>query len=1650
MFNSKDFSLFMKSTYTLLLTVVFQLLLTACMPSSTAPSVKTNSSTDDSSDSTTPLYQEPSFPIDGIFLQEGSVQTATQFTLPVDFNDSFLIRGKSLSLYLRKIPNSTNICLVGKYNYISGQDKFLVLSAKAKSYTDLINKTTEFYLQVEPSNGDANQNDCLTYNLSTVLYTGASSPSMSFSLQQLCTNCSTSVTSTPLKLYFTNGEEVPSLSMGSATMIISGSTGNVGNACVESSACKARGFDCCLGSQCVKDGAVRPSAITAPGFLAAQEDVRLNPHRFVVYPQFYFVCQSRPDTNPGEDDGDSSDPDYEAAIRLKELTHLYQCLNQVDGEFSYCTVKFSEASKSIPGNFSAATLGFTEDVNFGSLNPNFVGTDYINNIVKVDYGGSILYEQDKTPATGMTLISSTRNDNLVQTQSVNVTAGLPSNATDANLYLTYKIDGTCTAIGSTMARCTKTYIHAADDSLKMNSAWHDSSKVYHLPTYADLSSLSSVIVKIGGITVPEDSLTWSKVVTNELQDGVMRPRPRIEFNSTYQIHPNQKIEISYFVVTDAAKLLSMRKSAQAQINTMCTCGPSLKCNINPVYSPDGNSLVNYECIYPTPSDDEPPVNQTVYVSNKNVPHRYFDTGGVSYDEDYSSAPTQELLPFSYTNNDVLKPNNLTAYVGFNEIYGSFAKTGTRVARPAKLVKVKKDKEYDIIVSSGSFSSCPTCGTDYYSSLQKIFPQNFAGLGGGYTPDFLESRRENSTSIYRSDDLLYGRACFVPATMIPWTHTTANSPREQRRIRLSGQHFLFANGYSRDWYGFDYGSLIGSFDGVTWFSIGNQRRVKAKGKKLYLAINAYYGDLSVDSNFNVSISESNAYSSPIPDHDTESDGAQCQKAHYCSTDNDCYTQLGYEYSCQNISGLTTNWPQFDANSEEVVGSTVRSLASIVGGTNGQSKRCVYRGRGAPCLNNLYGANGATFNGSATVGHLSCSSNTSCAPTSSSRFNDRIARFANSPLAQNLAEVVSPLSDTVGLGARIIGRPFDYYGKTTPPTLAMTSLSQNNVGAVCTPGKDIMYSTTNYELNSRSPTANTESSDKILGVGPTMPTSMSSKYLNACPATDATGVALQNYDLNLGSETLNTFAISQNMSTNLLNLTPFVLQNIFSSQNSASQVKTIGYQKNACLRAPGASCFSDMECAPSALIAGKARVSNFAGILSEAEEKFWEEELICGNPDYKYISSGVLNSAFSVKNNKCCRDIGKTLSVYTQTDSSNFQWCDVATKTVKVAGVNTSIASPARYSRVHTAYDKMTCNPTQTGTTKSFALSIAANNPTERLSQILGQYKTLDTINERTCCTKNWVRSFHSENGGGHNFVSTKMQNINKEMFKHISWFPQDTTVPTTETPFECDMAEYANSSCEVRSFSPSEEEKYLIWAGSLELLGIPQVAVRTNDEIYKIVDNNQNDPGGVRAVLDDSIEDVNIVGPDFQEPGSTYYSAASYSKFKMTSLKKVFSESEFNCCVPSGEEIPASVTPAQCCTGYVANDNNIRRCCLQDFTDLTVYLNRYVSSEGRGLPDNAYDPKTGYIKDPGQVQLMAAQKNLCCSGKTMTGVAISKLSIPITGGTYLPQGALTTSRRFTYRNDEVDNNSETEFIGSKFDDGIRWNNHVYCVPEGYGD
>jgi hypothetical protein len=1603
-------------------------ILVSCMPAATTSKISSSNST--TGTTTTTTYNDPTFPLSTIFLQEGTTQTSTGLTLPYAFSDSFLIRGSALSQYLRTIPTSTKFCMVAKYNYISGSDRFLILAAKAKSFTDVVNKTTEYYLYVEPANDTSNQNDCLVYNLTNSLYANAVNPALGFSFTQLCTNCSNAVTSSALKLYFINGQEVPTIGLGTATLTIGGNSTASAGGCSESTACAARGFDCCLDTQCVTDGALKPGASSLAGFLAASEDVRLNPNRFTVYPQYYFVCPSRPtSTTGGSAGGTTTDPAYAAAIRLMELNQLYQCLNKVDGEFSYCTTKITGASANIPGNFASSN---TDDVNFSSLNSNLNTGDYLHNIVKIYYGGSVLYELNSTPLTGATFVSGTSNDNLTSTETVNITASLPTNAVDDNLYLTYKIDGTCEKVGSALGKCTKTYVHGSTDLY--STTYHSSAtKEFIVPAYGDFSSSASIIVKIGGVIVPEDTTTWSRAQSPN----------RVIFVSGYNIYQNQTVEISYFVTSGVSNLFQMKGAAQTAVNSMCACLSTGACNLKPVVDSTTSLITNYECVL-APATTTIPANQTAYVSNKNVPHRYYDTNGVSYDSDYTSAPAQELTAFSYASANVLKPNNITSTVGFNEIYGSFGKTGTLIAKPAKLVNVKKDTSYDIYVESGSFSTCTTCGTDYYNALQKIFPQNFAGVGGGYSPNKYESSRQNNASIYRSDDLLYGRACFVPATMIPWTHLSGATAKDQRQSRLAGQHFLFANGYQRDWYGFDYGSMIGSFDGVNWFSIGNQRRIKSSTNKLFLAINAYYGDLAVENTFTVTVSETGTSTIAMPDHDTETDGAECQQSHYCSTDNDCVRQLGYDYSCQNISGLSTNWPTFDANASETVGSSPKTLTSIVGGTNGQAKRCVYRGRGAPCVATLP-ATTTTYNTSTSVGQIACSPNNSCSPITQAKFNDRIARFATTPLAQNLASASSTNSDIVGLGARILGRPFDYYGNRSAGSSALLSLTANLVGSVCIPGKDIALAATTYELNSRLPSVRTETSDKLFGTGATLSTSSSAKYLNACPSTDASGTFLHTYSLPITDAALSQFSITQNMSTNLLNLTALTSQNIYSS-TSGSVISDVGYQRNACLRAPGASCFSDMECAPSAFMSAKMKAATIAStILSSAEKSFWEEELICGNPDFKYVASGTLSSTYDIKKNNCCRETGKTLSVFTQSATSDFKWCQ--SNEIKVAGVNMAYNDKSRYSRVHTAYDTMSCT---VGDSKPYALSLEATNSTNRLTQVLAQYKTLDTINQRTCCTNNWVRSFSAENGGGHRFARSKFQTIDKSIFKNVSWNPQNTTV-YTDSPFECNADNYANSSCEVKSLSQTEQDLYLAWASSLELIGIPQVAIKTNDEIFKLVDDNQADVSGSKLPLDHSIVDIATSTEDFKDASNIrYYSAASYTKFDISTsgLKKVFSESEFKCCIPSNQQVPATTSAEQCCTGNLANNTGVLRCCLPDFTDVTLYLNRYVSSEGRGLTDSSYDPSTGYIKDVAQVKTLATQKNLCCSGTLMTGVAISKLSIPLENGAYKPADQLSTSTRFNYRTDAVDNNTETGSIGSIVDAGVRWNNHVYCVPAGF--
>ena len=132
-----------------------------------------------------------------------------------------------------------------------------------------------------------------------------------------------------------------------------------------------------------------------------------------------------------------------------------------------------------------------------------------------------------------------------------------------------------------------------------------------------------------------------------------------------------------------------------------------------------------------------------------------------------------------------------------------------------------------------------------------------------------------------------------------------------------------NGYKKDWYGFNLGALIGSFDGVNWFAAGGGRRVRATSNKLFLAINYPFSDMPSPTNISASVIQDNGVNASDYDFDPNlsakdarrDSGASCQKFHQCENDADCVTQLGWEYMCADVSNHRSYVPRFDFNALE---------------------------------------------------------------------------------------------------------------------------------------------------------------------------------------------------------------------------------------------------------------------------------------------------------------------------------------------------------------------------------------------------------------------------------------------------------------------------------------------------------------------------------------------------------------------------------------------------------------------------------------------------------------------------------------------------------------------------------------------------------------
>lgn len=1748
-----------------------------------------------SDDSNSPSESISKLPQDVNFLQQGARTYVQTMNLYRDFKDSFLIRGNEINTYLASlpVPTAARYCMLINFPALkgTGNKSVLAMAAKVKSFKNFLTLATEYYLQVEVSNSSLNTNDCATSGIVSTMQTKFGTSNFATSIAQLCPTCTTAVTSSGINLFAPNGVQEKKINIAHLSLGIIPGSGDVTSnliACSSNATCTSEGFNCCLQGQCVKHGEVKNGVDkTSDEYLQAINDILQYPQKVINYTNLFYVCPELVSVDPDNNPDDGTDVVAQAADLFVELQDLYRCVNPQLDEFSICAKKYTNASESIGAtgtNFSTSL----DDLNFSTFtNSNF------QNIYEITYGGSLLYRQKflddyverAMDSSNGNINAASKNDSLTTAQSAFIKAQKPIDAKNDTITMRYLIDGTCERISTGLAKCFKYYTQGQSSSPSRSS--DHSGSIYVLPSYANTSY--NIIVEVEGIKVAKSSSTWSLTTTTSTGKGIV-------FNAAYPILPGQDVVIQYFVSTNVNTLLASKEAAQASINAHCACDSQVPCNLKPDYSQtDSTKIVSYSCSYQQPDVPEPPLQKQIYLSAKTVPHKFYDEYGVYYPpEKIKDGSKQELTEFSYIGTNTFKPNNLTSYIGFNEIYGNMKQSDIS-PMPAQVVEIVRGRRYDLFVDEGTFSTCLDCGSDYYTNINRLFPHNFEHKGAGYFPDNVESRRVGSQSIFRSDDLLFGRACFVPATMIPWTHVKDDDVTEQRRNRLQAQHFMFANGYNRDWYGFDYGSIIGSFDGVTWFSVGNQRRIQANSNRLFLAVNAYFGDLTTGTSFKVTISEISTVvnSGSFIDHDTKSDGAQCQVYHYCENDNDCLTQLGYDYVCANIGTISTPWPTFDTNGIEISGSVDKKLVTMVGGSNGQINRCVYRGRGAACEPN-YNKN---FSSTASYSNTDlpklnmCSPNNYCADINTQVFNTKINRIAQSPLSQNNNSYVlanSTTTDIIGLGSRLMGRPYKFYGDESAPADIITQLTNSGVDALCVPGK----TTTATSYAAANKAVATKSADKILNIGRT-PSNEDANYYAYCPGVDDDG----NYNYVKSKEEVDAlldgddttsiskrmrFSIGQNVSTNLLAIPAFDDLDLFNDEGSIIQTK--GYNKNSCMRAPGASCFTDLDCAPNRLIGPRIRaITDFLG-MNESEANFWKEELVCARERDRYVANFSYPDPFyTVKDHTCCRETSKTFTLASQPHlDSEIEMFD-ATKLsnptfnpstdfsyINVPGQNIDIDDEKRYSRINSLYPHLTGPDEELGITnstlpplftpaagvKTIADADASISSTRDIALKVFQFNQFLTIqkhNEKMCCSGHWVRNLAEGNGGGsggHRFSETSFQNwdlstetftypsgspiqpavdIGLPTFRFLSWMERidgvnlegidtptgiDTFVLSNDARFFCNPYDKDTSFCEIRHIPEGSEfdDSMNEWFGKFELLGIPQVLIETPRHVYQHLDyttqkyfDGQVIPRYGPPIHDtfsntylgkdfytvdisergidfyDEIPDVILTYKQLKDrnafldftdqlvgPGGTltdndefdFVSAANIDAFA-GSKKQVFSSDSFSCCLPTGYIIESDVLEKECCTGLIAENSPGRRCCLDNYTDLSVYTNLYVSSEGmrfngKVLKEGEYNPNSGYI-NPELVMKMAP--TMCCSGVAMTGRAIHSLYKPLddgdtTNGTNTFNAIQTsTSRRWVGYNDlDADGSSADTLPDSTllwFRRGVRWTNHVYCVPSTSG-
>lgn len=1583
-------------------------------------SAQTDTSNDDSQ------VETPEFAKTYNYFTEGSITSTNSLSLQVIYNNTFYLRGEEINNYIQNKAVLKAQCLILSYQK-STTHKYLALALTPKYFYDFTKGSKEYYYLVAPNNLSTNSTHC---NKTEITNQYLASGTMSFSFLDLCPTCSfTQLFSDQTIIHQTTGDKLNSISVSHLTINIKNDSTKTPYSAIECSdqnSCKNIGFDCCLSGSCVNDKSLKSTTdTTSDGYLQALLDIEKKSSHITTYTNYFNICTENIITPP---EPKPIDPSLEAYLNLLEKKELYECTHMIEGEMSLCTETFFNV-----------TLGqYATGISDRNFKTNYTGNlpPISHGITKIDLSGNVLFENKVFNVNDVTIGSNGNgvgNDNLTDATIVNLN-NIPSEVKDDNYFkIQYKIDGSCSLVSTNKALCEKHYVQG--QNLGRVDDHYQASNKFLLPYYADLNG--SFQVEVNGDRKYQTS-HWNLVPGTPSSIQFVAP--------SGTVFDGQLVKIQFFVNLTVYPVFDSKNKAQQRINQLCQCNNS-DCGLEKLLDPHSSveAVLDYTCSYPSPTQTPPPLQQVLVVSAKSVPVRFFDEVGVSHKTIDIQTPKQEGTHFEYTNGDLLKPNNIDQYIGFSEIYGTLV-LDANSAKQAKEISVSTGKTYDIFVDSGVFSSCYYCGTDYYTQLVKLFPNSLLQKGGGYTPDKKATNRFD-TRTYRSDDFLYGRACFVPVTMMPWSHRPHSNTQTQRLRRQNAQHFLYANGYNRDWYGFDYGSVIGSFDGVIWFSIGNQRRIKAKSNKLFIAINGYFGDLTSENSYSVTVSDATNLpaAGATVTNDFDSDGAQCQKQHVCESDADCAATLGWDYTCQRVSNIVSYYPGFDGNAVELPDHEVLTrIFSASGTSSGSPRRCVYRGKGAPCLKD-YSEDSSykTFTQTIEPGLHSCSASNYCqefiAGASVAKFNHAIARYGKSIKTQNAdPSVLESDADTFGLAARLIGRPLSYIGTEVVSSNNISNLSHNKVKAICLPGKN---PDNDFILNQHTkvPTL-IDLGAKTLGIGITPTTTQASNYLSSCSIFGSDGNYFVNNSTNFNKQLddaeLVRHASSQAIPTNALSKLQSLSSNDLLKNFSAQQITSPYFEENRCLRAPGSPCFSDLDCAPSKFISSSlnninAEDTNNHNILNMYEILFWQENLVCSQAIDKDDDN------YNVAYNKCCRELGKNLTIGSLEVQTGFA-ASLSSKEAPVfnnnavPGVNISIDSNQRLTQNSVIADLDNNPTTYPGLSVARADICTQGSGCIQSTTLNFQYQSFDEIAARTCCSSNWIREFHPDNnGGGHTWGPGKAQNSEAENFQCLNWVPHPDGNALTCAGLE----DFDDPTCHARQMTQTEANQVENWLKRFELLGIGQIPIQSADfaELDCHIDITDTTQSGAGTIIPGHI--AAAAETEYIAAGGKMFAASDQSNFD-GKLKKIFSKDKVTCCQVTGTKMETGSDPNLCCSGYISALSG--KCALPDYSNVSVYYNRYVSSEARDLSSTYFDFETGYIKSSNVLEQMACLKAACESGLLARGVSYGNFKVKG------QENDEKTIKRF------IDNDEDSSNYNGKLDifkAGIRWSNDVYCAPPG---